>query len=694
MKFLIVRDLPGRLRLRTPSRFSREFGFGLEDRLRRTKEITNVVTNEITGSLCIDYVPGTRDKIWEALAACEKNPITPVVDESRSQEIELKRKFENKLIKLFVGRYVIRPLLPYPVRKAVLFLKAIPFIQQGLDSLLSTNLNVEVLDATAISISLLRRNYSTAGSTIFLLQLSDLLEEWTTNRTKLDLTKTLELNIDKVLLVEEEETRWIPAHDIEIGDRLAISQGSIIPVDGTVVEGLGTVDESKMTGESEPSVKKEGSIVFAGTVLGEGSLEIIVDKKLEHSRMNEIIEAIESASAGKSVLEYRSEELADRIVPFSFLTALAVYGITRNITKTISVLLVDYSCAIKLSTPLAVIAALRQGAKAEVLIKGGRYLEEVSKADSFVFDKTGTLTTSEPIVKKVIAFEPYERDEFLRTAACIEEHFPHSMGRAIVQAAKDEGLSHAERHAEVEYIVAHGITTRLEGKRILIGSYHYIFEDNEASCTEEQWDLIEKNSEKYSIIYMSVDHKAAGFICLQDPPRPEAKKMIQELRDLDVKNIYMLTGDGERAAKGMAEVLGIDDYRSGVLPDEKASFLRDLKNKGHKIAMIGDGINDSPALALADVSISMKDSSDLAKDVADVVIQNDSLEKLPEIRKLGLAMEERIHKNYQTIIGFNTALLVLGVTGLASPTFTATAHNLSTLLIGINGARDYKNVMK
>lgn len=692
MHFLKVRDLPGRLRLRTPSLFSREFGYGLEHRLLDCQEITRVSTNEITGSVCIDYVPGEVQRVWEALAACAENPVAPVFDEGRDAERKLKREFERKTLGLFFRRYVVRPLLPLPLSRVMLLATAVPFIREGMDSLFSGKLNVSLLDATAISISLAQRNFRTAGSTMFLLQLSELLEEWTTKRTKLDLSKSLELNIHKVLRVKGKTQEWVRAKDILVGDCLLVGQGSVIPVDGTVVEGLGTVDESKMTGESEPAVKEKGSVVFAGTVLGEGSLTIRVDRKMEQSRIHEIIEAIESASKGKSQLESRSEQLADRIVPFSFLSALGVYALTGNITKTTAVLMVDYSCAIKLTTPLSVIAALRQGAGEEVLVKGGRYLEEMAKADTFVFDKTGTLTTSEPKVVKVVAFEPYSREEFLRNAACIEEHFPHSMGRAIVKAAREEGLDHNERHAEVEYIVAHGISTKLEGREVLIGSHHYIFEDNGAFCTEEEKALMEKHSEKYSIIYMSVDRKAAGFICLMDPLRPEAKGVIDELRRGGVEKIFMLTGDGPRAAKAIAEELSLDGFHAEVLPDEKAEFLRQWKEEGRTIAMVGDGINDSPALALADVSISMKDSSDLAKDVADVVIQKDSLGKIPEIRQLGRRMEERIHDNFTKILGINTLLLFLGVTGLVSPTTAAAAHNLSTLVLGTAATRDYKAV--
>lgn len=688
MKFVTVCDLPGRCRLKTPSLFSKEVGFGIEARMEHIEGILQVRTNPITGSVLIDYEPERPESLQEALSSLGSAPIVPLEEPFKDRERSLAKDFEGKLLRLLGFRYVIRPFLPIQLRTVALLLKAAPFLLAGLKSLGKGKLTVEVLDASAIGVSLAQGNFGTAGQTMFLLSLSELLEEYTTKRSRLDLGRTLEIHVDKVLVHENEERIYKSAADLVVGDLIELTQGSVIPVDGVVVEGLGLVDEAKMTGESEPAKKAQGHKVYAGTVLGEGTLLVRAESLLKESRLYAIIDAIDAAAKGKAKTEARAMRLADNIVPLSFLTALGVFALTGNATKAASVLLVDYSCAIKLTTPLSIIAALRQSASEGILVKGGRYLEALAEADSFVFDKTGTLTTSIPSVVKVVAFDG-DQDEFLRNAACIEEHFPHSMGRAVVEEAARRGLTHAERHAEVEYVVAHGISTTLEGKKILLGSYHYIFEDHNTSLSEEQEELIETYGAHYSLIYMSVDGKAAGFLCLEDPLRQEAKEVIDALREDGATRLALLTGDGQRAAREVATALQLDEYHYEVLPDDKAAYLRREKEKGHTVAMVGDGMNDSIALALADVSLSMKDSSDLAKDVADIVMEPDSLAAIPRLRKLGSAMNARIEKNYQEIVAFNSLLLVLGVLGVASPGLTATAHNVSTLLLGLKASKNY-----
>ncbi len=688
MKFVTTRDLPGRCRLKTPSFFSKEVGFGIEARAEHIEGILKVRTNPTTGSVLIDYDPKRPESLKEALKALASAPIAALEEPFKDRERSLAKDFEGKLLRLVGFRYLVRPFLPVQLRTAALLIKAVPFLVQGLKSLGRGRLTVEVLDASAISVSLLQQNFATAGQTMFLLRLSELLEEYTTKRSRLDLGRTLEIHVDKVLVRQGEERLYKSAADVAVGDLIELTQGSVIPVDGVVVEGLGLVDEAKMTGESEPAKKSPGHKVYAGTVLGEGSLLVRAESLLKESRLYAIIDAIDAAAKGKAKTEARAMRLADNIVPLSFLTALGVFALTGNATKAASVLLVDYSCAIKLTTPLSIIAALRQSAAEGVLVKGGRYLEALAEADTFVFDKTGTLTTSVPSVVKVVPFFGDE-DEFLRNAACIEEHFPHSMGRAVVAEAARRGLTHDERHAEVEYVVAHGISTALDGKKVLLGSYHYIFEDHDTSLTKEQETLIETYGAHYSLIYMAVDGEAAGFLCLEDPLRPESKDVIRALREDGATHLALLTGDGQRAAHEVANALALDDYHYEVLPDDKAEYLRREKEKGRTVAMVGDGMNDSVALALADVSLSMKDSSDLAKDVADIVMEPDSLAAIPRLRKLGTAMNARIEKNYHEIVAFNTLLLALGIAGVASPGLTATAHNVSTLLLGLKASKNY-----
>lgn len=694
MKFRINKDIDSRLRLESSKSFSDKLAFALEDLILDFPFVKKVKANSINSHITIDYEPSKKEDLISFLKSLDGQAIEEKNDDLRMAELEIKREFESKLLKLLSSRVIYRRIyrvfLPPYFSLAILLKKTYPFIKKGIKSLLRGKLNVDVLDASAISISLLQARYNTVGSTIFLLKISSILEEWTSARSKLDLSKSLELNIDKVLVEREGKQEWISGKKLVEGDLVIVGQGSIIPADGKVVDGLAMVNEAKMTGEALAVVKKEGAYVFASTVVEEGFVKFRLEKKLEHSRIFEIVESIENSNEAKSIMESRAVSLSDRIVPYTFLLSALTFVFTRSLAKATAVLMVDYSCALKLATPLAVITGLRQAAGMNVLVKGGKYLEELADSDVFVFDKTGTLTTSEPVVKKVQAFFPYDRTKFLRMVACIEEHFPHSMGKAIVKQAELEGIVHEEEHAEVEYIVAHGIATSLDNKKVLVGSYHYIFEDNDTKISDEARELLDEDKTKYSIIYVSVDGSLAGYISLEDPVKKEAKEVLDKLRKLGVKQIHMLTGDGKRAAKNTAEELEIDKYLYEVLPIEKRDYLARLKEEDKKICMVGDGINDSPALSLANVSVSLKDGSDLAKDVADIVIQDDSLEKLPEIKKIGIAMKKRINRNYISIVGINTVLIILGIMGLATPTTTSALHNLSTLAIGSYQSKEYK----
>lgn len=690
MFFEVVRELPGRIRLRSDEEFSCDFGYGLEKYLASFDEISTVRSNWRNKSLVIDYEDKNRDRIREILGDLKKALIVPLENEERSMNDALLPAIENKIFSTIGLRLVSSYFLPPVIGKTIVLLKSLPLIKAGLKSLFKFKVNVDVLDGAAVGISLLQGNYSTAANTVLLLSLSDILEDWTKKKTNLELVKSLKLNIDKVLKVDGEESYWIPVEDLEVDDIISVEQGTIVPVDGIVEEGLASIDESKMTGESELAIKKPGSVVFASTVVGEGSIKVRVTSKMENSRINKIIEYISEAERGKAFVERRFIELADKIVPLSFISSTLAYFFTGSVIKATSILMVDYSCAIKLSTPLSIISAIKQASDNNILVKGGRFLEEIAEADTFVFDKTGTLTISNPEVEEIVSLSNYPEEELLRMAACIEEHFPHPMGRAIVRKAKELGLNHEENHADVNYIVAHGISTTYDEKEVIIGSYHYIIEDSKAELTEANQRKIDDYKKDYSLIFMAEDKKLIGFICLNDPLRQRAVEDLEALRKDGVKNIYMLTGDGERAAFSVAKKLKLTGYRSELLPDEKLEFLKKLKENGNKVAMVGDGINDSPALALADVSISLRDASDLAKDVSDMVIQDGHLSNLVVIRQLGDQMMTRINRNIKNIIEINSLFMLLGFSGVLTPSMTSLLHNLSTLVIGQRSTRKYK----
>ena len=590
-------------------------------------------------------------------------------------------------------RGIFKLFLPMPIRNALTIYHAAEYIWHGLDSLTSFNVDVALLDGAAVAGALLHHQYKPASSMMFLLSISDALEDYTIQKAKSTLKDSLALNIDTVWVVGDDgEEKQCPAVDIEKGDKIKIHMGDVIPVDGKVIEGEAMVNEASMTGEPLAVHKRPGKTVHAGTVIEEGNLIVEVYSMNKETRLNKIIDLIENSEALKADTQSKAENLADSIVPYSFLATALTYLITRNPTKALSVLMVDFSCAIKLTTPLSIISAMREASDNRMMVKGGKFLENYANADTIVFDKTGTLTNATPEVVDVIPMSRrYKRDDILRMAACIEEHFAHSIATAIVKQAKEEGLKHEEDHSEVQYIVAHGIVTEYEGKRAIIGSKHFLFDDEKVKMTKTQEKKVKKAAKEHSVVYLALDGKLEGLICIDDPVRDEAKYVIEELKELGIENVIMLTGDSESGARAGAKALGITEYRSQVLPEDKSKIIEELKAEGKTVIMVGDGINDSPALAAADVSVSMKHSSDIAREVADISLLSDDLYDLVTLRKLSVGMLDKINKNYHHIVAVNGSLLVLGVLGVIPPSTSSMVHNLSTMLFGAMSTRSVLN---
>lgn len=607
-----------------------------------------------------------------------------LVPSQASPELGIKQidnKFKQDLMILTAKHFAFKMFLPSCFRVPITIFRSLKYIKKALKSLLDCKVNVDVLDGASITSCLLQRNFKTAGTVMFLLSVSGLLEDYTHARTKAVLTDSLAIKTDKVWLVTKDGDVLIPIDDLSIGDNIRVQTGKVIPIDGTVVSGDANVNESSMTGEPLPAHKQEGNSVFAGTVVEEGSLVIKVRELASNTKISKIIDLINDSENLKAGVQSHAERLADRIVPFSFLGFFAVLSFTRNITKAVSLLMVDYSCAIKLSTPIAVISAIKEAADNKITIKGGKYLEAFANADTIVFDKTGTLTNAEPTLEKVISFSEYSEDDILRIAECLEEHFPHSVANAVVIAAAQRGLSHIEEHTQVNYIVAHGISTTLHGKRAVIGSKHFVVEDENVEITQEQQEKINEKSGACSVLYLSVGGELIGVLCISDPPRKEAKKAIELLKSHGIKNVVMLTGDSFKAAKATAEMLGITEYKYQVLPEQKHGYVERLKSDGNKVIMVVDGINDTPALAAADVSVAMSDASDIARETADITITNSDITELVRIRILSELLMRRINKNYRFIIGFNSALMLSGLIGIITPSLLALLHNASTMLI-------------
>ena len=681
MHYQVIHHTPGRLRVRCGrGMFNHDQACGIECRLLKLKGVSSVKATPCNGGVFILYEGANPQTIFRALDRLRPETLRSHEPEERAEARKLGQSFSLKIAGKVSSFLLCKLFLPPPLRMAKAFWNYGSYFRRGMAGLGSGRLNVAVLDAVSIGVSIGTRAYGTANSIMFLLSISDLLENYTRKKTRAALAASLSINVDQVWRVEKDGMCQVPMEQIRPGDRIRVDAGNVIPVDGAVLSGEAEVNQAAMTGESEAAAKQEGSVVFAGTTLETGSLVIRVDAMGDQSRINNIIALIDHSEELKARIQSRAEKLADSIVPLTLLTAGALFLFTRNISKALS-------CAIKLATPISVISAMKEASARKIMIKGGKFMELFARADTIVFDKTGTLTSACPQVTQIVPLSDCSREYILKTAACLEEHFPHSVARAVVRKALEEGLHHEEEHAEVEYIVAHGISSRLHGKKVLVGSYHFLFEDEGIPLTEEQRQTIRSHARGKSNIFLAIGRRAIGMIGVSDPPRPEARETIARLKRQGISSIIMLTGDSESAARAISRQLGITEYRSQVLPEDKARFIQQLKQSGRTVCMVGDGINDSPALSCADVSVSMKDSSDIAREVADISLLSSSLSELAVLRELSCAVLEKIERNYRFIVGFNTSLILLGMFGLITPALSAFLHNASTVYVSARSTR-------
>lgn len=688
MRFVIKHEIKGRMRLHIQQkRMTCQEADILQYYLSNQKCITSAKVYERTGDVAVGYI-GNREDVIELFLnfKYEKAEVPEVFLQNSGRK--LNNEYWEKLVMKVVCRFGNQLFVPYPIRTALITAKAVRYIWQGVKTLAQGKLEVPVLDATAIGVSLLRRDFSTAGSVMFLLGIGEILEEWTHKKSVDDLARSMSLNIERVWMRCEGRDVLVSANEIRKGDLVVVHMGNVIPFDGVVVEGEGMVNQASMTGESLPVRKIRDGFVYAGTVVEEGELLIRVQEISGSGRFDKIVTMIEESEKLKSSIEGQAEHLADRLVPYTLAGTGLTWLLTRNVTKALSVLMVDFSCALKLAMPISVLSAIREASLYNMTVKGGKYLEIIAEADTIVFDKTGTLTKAQPTVAEVISFNGEEPDELLRIAACMEEHFPHSMAKAVVDAAAERNLIHEEHHSKVEYIVAHGISTTIEGKKAVIGSYHFVFEDEKCTIPEGMQIQFENLPSEYSHLYLAIENRLAGVICIEDPLREEAEAVINSLKLAGIKKVVMMTGDSERTASVIAKKIGVDEYYSEVLPEDKARFVEKEKAKGRKVIMIGDGINDSPALSAADVGIAISDGAQIAREIADITIGADNLFEIVTLKAISNGLMKRIHKNYRGIVGINTTLIALGVAGIIAPTTSALLHNASTLVISLQSMQN------
>lgn len=683
MKFVIKHEIRGRIRVHL---IGKAMSFAQADTLQyqfeQMKDVTAVKVQERTMDVTICYI-GSRKHIITALGQFSYDKVEVPEVYLKNSGREMNRFYWDKLVDQTVVHFVNKIFLPAPLRAGIATVRSVKYIVQGVKTLAKRKIEVPVLDATAISVSLIRGDYKTAGAVMFLLSMGEILEEWTHKKSVGDLARSLSLNIDKVWLVTDDTEVQVSAAQIKEGDRIRVHMGAVIPFDGIVMEGEALVNQASLTGESLPVRKAAESPVYAGTVVEEGEITLLVKESTGSSKYEKIMTMIEDSEKLKSSLEGKAEHLADRLVPYTFLGTGLTLVLTRNTVKALSVLMVDFSCALKLAMPLSVLSAIRESSAHDITVKGGKFLEAVAEADTIVFDKTGTLTKAQPTVVEVIPFDDRSPDELLRIAACLEEHFPHSMATAVVVEAMKRGLVHEELHTKVEYIVAHGISSTINDKKIIIGSHHFVFEDEGAVVPEDKKEQFEQLPEQYSHLYMAMDGKLVAVICIEDPLRVETAEVIRELKHLGIHKVVMMTGDSDRIAANIAQKAGVDAYYSEVLPEDKANFVEQEKKAGHKVIMVGDGINDSPALSAADVGIAISDGAEIAREIADVTIAADDLREIITLKKISNALMKRIDRNYKVIVGFNTALILFGVGGVLQPTMSALLHNTSTILISL-----------
>lgn len=669
------------------SRMSFEQADTLQYYLDAKKQVINAKIQERTADVTVSY-QGSREEILSVLEAFTYERAQVPETYLKNSGRQMNREYWDRLVNKTVIYFGNKIFLPYPIRAGITMITSVKYIWKGLTTLVRRRIEVPVLDATAIGVSIFRGDISTASSVMFLLSLGEILEEWTHKKSVGDLARSMSLNISKVWLVRDGQEIMVPVTEIRSGDPVRVHMGNVIPFDGCVTDGEAMVNQASLTGESVPVRRAEGSTVYAGTVVEEGEITFKVKEANGSSKYEKIMAMIEESEKLKSSLESKAEHLADRLVPYTFLGTGLVWLLTRNMTKTISVLMVDFSCALKLAMPLSVLSAIREASTHDITVKGGKYLEAMADATTIVFDKTGTLTKAQPTVVEVISFNEKLPDELLRIAACLEEHFPHSMAKAVVREAEKKHLVHEELHSKVEYIVAHGISSMLEDKKVVIGSYHFVFEDEKAQIPAEKQELFDHLSAEYSHLYMAIDGRLAAVICIEDPLRPEAAEVVKELKKTGITKVVMMTGDSDRIARTIAERVGVDEYYSEVLPEDKAGFVEKEKAAGRKVIMIGDGINDSPALSASDVGIAISDGAEIAREIADVTIGADNLYEVVTLKKLSNALMKRIRKNYKAIIGINASLIVLGVAGVFQPTTSALLHNTSTLVISMKSMKN------
>ena len=688
MRFTIKHEIPGRLRVHFPMKyFTFREADTLEYYLKGFEEIREVKVYERTADAVLKFRCG-RTKILGILKdfSFEKVAVPERVFECSSRE--LSAAYYYKVVSTVLLHYGKRLILPFPVRRVLDTIKAVKYLWRGVKTIRNRRLQVELLDATAITSAILTGDYNTASSVMFLLTIGDTLEEWTHKRSVDDLARRMSLNIDRVWLLTEDGEVQTDASRIESGDRVVVRMGNMIPFDGEVDEGEAMVNQASMTGESVAVHKGTGMSVFAGTVVEEGELTIRVTQTEGCGRFDKIVRMIEESEKMKSSLESNAERLADRLVPYTFLASGLTWAISRNVAKAVSVLMVDYSCALKMAMPISVLSAIKEAADYDITVKGGKFLEAVAEADTIVFDKTGTITKAKPTVVRVVSFCGESEDEMLRQAACLEEHFPHSVARAVVECAMEKGLTHEELHTNVEYIVAHGIASEIDGERAVIGSYHFVFEDEKAVIAEEKKELFNSLPDEYSHLYFAKNGKLVACILIEDPMRKETKEVVEKLRAQGFAHIVMMTGDSERTAARIASEAGITEYYAEVLPEDKAKYVEDAKKNGHRVLMVGDGINDSPALSASDAGIAISDGAEIARQIADITIGSDSLESIVVLKEFSTLLMKRIRFNYRTIVGFNTGLIALGIAGILPPATSAMLHNGSTVALGLKSMTD------
>ena len=687
MRFKIEHEIRGRVRLHIcQKRMTCRQADQLEYFLTKLNGVISVKVVERNQDVVICY-SDNREEMLRAIQRFSYEKAEAPESYLQNSGREMNGEYWEKMVNHVVLHYGKKIFLPLPVRTFLTTLKSVKYIWKGVRTLAKCRIEVPVLDATAIGVSMLRGDFSTASSVMFLLGFGEILEDWTHKKSVDDLARSMSLNVSKVWLITEDSEVQVGTDEIKPGDRVRIHMGTVIPFDGIVTEGEAMVNEASLTGESMPVAKHESSYVYAGTVMEEGELTIRVKETSGSTKFEKIVTMIEETEKLKSAVESKAEHLADRLVPYTLAGTALTYALTRNVTKALSILMVDFSCALKLAMPISVLAAIREANAHHITVKGGKFLEAVAEADTIVFDKTGTLTKAQPTVVDVVSFNGDSKENLLRLAACMEEHFPHSMAKAVMDAAKERGLTHEEMHSKVEYIVAHGISTMVDGRKAIIGSHHFVFEDEKCTIPVGKEELFRNLPEEYSHLYLGIEGKLAAVICIEDPLRPEAPEVVKALRKAGFTQIVMMTGDSDRTAKAIATRVGVDKYYSEVLPEDKAKFVEEAKAQGRKVLMVGDGINDSPALSAADVGIAISDGAELAREIADITIGADDLSVMVTLKEISNGLMDKIHKNYRRIVGINGSLIALGVTVVIQPTMSALLHNTSTLLIGMDSMK-------